>query len=46
VRFICIELERELRERGDLRDIRRVAVALGSGFDRLLRLRARPAEPI
>lgn len=40
VRFICLELERELRARGDLRRVRGVCVALAERFDRLRSLRA------
>ena len=39
VRFICLELEGELRERGDLRAIRAIAVTLNKAFERLHKLR-------
>lgn len=35
VRFICMELEGELRERGDLREIRAVCAQLVKGFEGL-----------
>ena len=40
VRYICLELERELRARGDLRSIRALCVTLAKGFDRLRDVRA------
>jgi hypothetical protein len=39
-RFICRELEGELRERGDLRAIKATAAALGKAFERFRRVRA------
>jgi hypothetical protein len=44
VRFICRELEGELRERGDLRPIKAIASALGKAFEQLRRLRAAGAS--
>ncbi len=40
VRYICLELERELRARGDLRAIRTLCIGLAEGFDRLRDLHA------
>jgi hypothetical protein len=42
VRFICRELEDELRARGDLRAVKAIAAALGRTFERFRRLRAAP----
>lgn len=44
VRFICRELEEELRGRGDLREIKAIAAALGKTFERWRRLRAARLE--
>ena len=44
VRYICHDLERELRERGDLREIRAIAVDLARAFERFRGLRAARAE--
>ena len=40
VRYVCLELEGELRERGDLREIKAIAAALGKTFERFRALRA------
>lgn len=40
VRFLCMELEGELRARGDLRSIRAVAAALNKAFEAHRRLRS------
>ena len=40
VRFVCRELEQELRERGDLGSIRAIANELAATFERFRRLRA------
>jgi len=40
VRYICRELEDELRERGDLRAVKAIAADLGKTFERFRRLRA------
>jgi len=40
VRFICRELEAELRERGDLREIKAIAAALNRAFERFRAVRA------
>lgn len=40
VRFVCRELEGELRERGDLREIKALAAALAKAFERFRMLRA------
>jgi hypothetical protein len=45
VRFVCIELERELRQRGDLGQVRRACEELARGFRRLLELRAASPDP-
>jgi len=39
VRFICRELEDELRERGDLRAVKAIASALARAFERFRKLR-------
>lgn len=39
VRFICMELQGELRERGDLREIKAIDAALTRAFERFRRLR-------
>lgn len=44
VRFVCRELEDELRERGDLREIKALASALGRTFERYRRLREAEQE--
>jgi hypothetical protein len=44
VRFICRELEEELRGRGDLREVKSIAAALGKTFERWRRLRAARVE--
>ncbi len=40
VRFVCRELEDELRERGDLRAVKAIAAELGKTFERFRRSRA------
>ena len=40
VRFVCMELEGELRERGDLRAIKALGAALARAFERFRALRA------
>jgi hypothetical protein len=40
VRFICRELDEELRERGDVRAVKAIAAELGKAFERWRRLRA------
>ena len=40
VRFVCMELEGELRERGSLRAIRAIGAALARAFERFRTLRA------
>ncbi|APR75258.1 Hypothetical protein A7982_00604 [Minicystis rosea] len=40
VRFICLELEGELRERGDLRAIKAIAADASRAFERFRKLRA------
>jgi hypothetical protein len=48
VRFVCVDLEGELRERGDLREIKALGAALGKAFERFRALRAartRAPEP-
>ncbi len=44
VRFVCRELDDELRERGDRRDVKAIAAALGHAFERWRRLRAARVE--
>jgi hypothetical protein len=44
VRFVCLELQGELRERGDLREIKAIDAALIRAFERLRRLRAERAK--
>lgn len=44
VRFVCLELEAELRERGDLREIKAIGAALNKAFERLRKLRAARLE--
>ncbi len=44
VRFLCRELEAELRERGDRREISALQAELGRGFARLAGLRAEAVE--
>lgn len=39
VRFVCLELEGELRERGDLREIKAIGAALNRAFEQLKKLR-------
>jgi hypothetical protein len=39
VRFVCMELQGELRERGDLREIKAIGAALTRAFERFRRLR-------
>ena len=45
VRFLCLELQGELRERGDLREIKAIDAALKKAFERLRRLRSERAGP-
>ncbi|MFT3771382.1 MAG: hypothetical protein QM820_38705 [Minicystis sp.] len=40
VRFVCLELEGELRERGDLRAIKAIAAEMNKAFERFRKLRA------
>jgi hypothetical protein len=40
VRYLCRELEEELRARGDRRAVKAIAAALGEAFERFRRLRA------
>ena len=40
VRYVCQELQGELRERGDLREIKAIDTALTRAFERLRRLRS------
>jgi hypothetical protein len=44
VRFICRELDEELDERGDRRDVKAIAAELGRVFERWRRLRAAHVE--
>ncbi len=44
VRYICRELEQELDERGDRREIKALAASLGKAFERFRRLRAARVE--
>jgi hypothetical protein len=47
VRYVCQELQSELRERGDLREIKAIDAALTKAFERFRRLReARTAAVI
>jgi hypothetical protein len=46
VRFLCLELQDELRERGDLREIKAIDAALKKAFERLRRLRSERAGPV
>ena len=43
VRFVCRELQGELRERGDLREIKAIDAALTKAFDRFRKLRGERA---